>query len=137
MSNFSKQTVKSPKVFWPLHFRPALRAGVKCGDTTALSCFKIEPSALPLPWTFCRSPTRQNRVLSESENAIGRLGNLPSLPMIPYALFLIFQRQNCSPRQWRTNAPTPRSTFSEVYGCYPAHRVGTKCLTGADTGALL
>lgn len=30
------------------------RAGATC-DPRPLSCFKIEPSALPLPWAFCRT----------------------------------------------------------------------------------
>ena len=65
--------------------RPALRgvvtrAGVTC-DARPLSCCKIEPSALPLPWVFCRSRMRQNRAQSGPESAAGRLGGLPSLPV--------------------------------------------------------
>ena len=58
--------------------RPALRAGVKCGDATALSCYTFEPPALPLLWAFCRSPARQNRALSGAECVTGRLGVFPA-----------------------------------------------------------
>ncbi len=89
MSNFSKQTTESPKVSCPLHFRPALRAGVKCGDITALSYSFFEPSALPWPWAFSRSLIRQNRG-QEGGNAQRRgWVDLPGLSAFPLELFPI------------------------------------------------
>ena len=53
------------------------RAGVTC-DARLLSCSFFEPSALPLPWAFCRSQARQNRVLSEAESITGRQVDFPA-----------------------------------------------------------
>lgn len=39
--------LKKPSSVCILLFRPALRADVKCGGATALSCFKIEPLRCP------------------------------------------------------------------------------------------
>ena len=99
----------------------------------SLSRFFFEPSALSLPWAFCRNRMRQNRTLSGPENAAERLGDSPRLPSIPSVLLLIFRRQNRDPRQRPTKAPTPHFSPLEVY-CRPAHRWVTNRLTGADTG---
>lgn len=49
-------------------------------------------------------------------------------------LFLIFQRQNCSPRQRCTKASTPRFIPSKVHGCPFIPEEGHTALTEAVTG---
>ena len=55
---------------------------------------------------------------------------LVSPPVLPFTL----QGRNCPLPHSPTKAPTSRFTPSEVYGCHPARRRGSKALTGADTG---
>ena len=114
--------------------RPALRgdviwAGVTC-DARLLSCSFFEPSALPLPWTFCRSPVRQNRALPRVESVTWRL----QPPGVLLCCSRNFEGQNRSPRQRRTNASAPRFSFLGVYGCHPGRRSATNRLTTRNRG---
>ena len=95
--------------------RPALRVGVSGGDDTALSCIKIEPSALPSPWAFCRSPARQNWALSGAESAAGGLDDFPA----SWRFSAIALRFQCAKSLPVTAAHTGRNTaFQSLRGVW-------------------
>ena len=113
--------------------RPALRgdvirAGVTC-DARLLSCSFFEPSALPLPWAFCRSQTRQSRALSGKRKCHREAGRFPSLPAFFCVAHECFKGQNRALRQLPTKAPISCFNPSEVYGCYQSRRRSTNCFT--------
>ena len=97
--------------------RPALRgdvirAGITC-DARLLSCSFFEPSALPLPGAFCRSPAWLNRTLSRAESVAGRLGDLRASGVFS-ALILKFQ--GAKPFLATTARKFPDSAFQSLRG---------------------
>ncbi len=106
-------------------------------DHLPLSRTKIEPSALPLTWAFCRSPNRWNRGWTGGKTRRKGWTNLPSLSAFSLALLPILAGEKCYPSHRRTKASTPRFTAPEVHGCYSARRVGTNRPKEADTGVLI
>lgn len=101
-------------------FRPALRADVKCGDVTALSRFKIEPSVLPLAWAFCRHLMGQNRAWLGNRKRVRILGPTQFSGVFYCVLFSNFRggivlRHNCAQR--------PQHRVSVLRKCTDATRL--------------
>ena len=82
-------------------------------DKSLAGCHNFEPSALPLPWAFCRSTTGQSRALSGAESVIGRLGDFPVSRRFS-ALILKFQW--AKPFLATTVPKLPNATFQSLGG---------------------
>ena len=119
--------------------RPALRAGVSGGDGTALSCYTFEPSVLPLPWAFCRSPARQNRALPGAKSVTGRQVDFPASRHLLLCCPPKFEGENRSLRRRSTRL---RHCVSSLWRCTGATQsagapqTASQCETGgfADLG---
>lgn len=109
------------------------RAGVTC-DARPLSRSFFEPSALPLPWSFCRTRTLRNFGERRAESTPGGWVFCPASRRFLLLYHPNFRGENGSPRQRPTNGPTPCFCPSEVYGCHRARWRGTNRRTGADRG---
>ena len=127
-----------PKVRKPLK-RPALRgdvtqAGVAC-DARLLSCSFFKPSALPLPWVFCRNPARQNWALSEAESVTGRLGDFPASRRF-FLRCSEVSMDKTVPCDNGPHRPRHRVSASQRYTVPPSPQAGHKPPYNAKQGAL-
>ncbi len=116
----------------PLHFRPALRAGVKCGDITALSRSFFEPSALPWSWALCRSLILQNRGQEGGQRTAERLGGSAQPLRVSSGAAFHYRRARCSSLTAAHKGPNTALHSFGGNGYHSAHREGTNSPKGAD-----
>ena len=115
--------------------RSSLRAGVSGGDATALSCYFFEPSALPLPWAFCRSPARQNQALSGAESVTGRRGDFPASRCF-FCVAYEVSRGKTVPRNNGPKTPRHRVSVSRRYTDAIRFAGWAQTVLQRETGAL-